>query len=67
MYKRQAAVDFLHRDMVGCMAALKGQEIVCVSLGEVAGKTHGVPPELYEAGQRFFRLVTALETPATHP
>lgn len=61
-----AAVDFLHRDLFGCMAALKGQEIVCVPLVEVAGKTHGVPPELYEAGRRFFRMVTALETPAPH-
>ncbi len=58
-----AAVDFAHRDILGCMTALKGQEIVPVPLSEVAGKTWAVPPELYELGRRFFRTMAALETP----
>ena len=58
-----AAVDFLHRDIFGCMAALKGQEIMPVPLAEIAGKTWSVPPELYELGRRFFRTMAALESP----
>ena len=58
-----AAVDFLHRDVVGCMTALKGQEIVAVPLSEIAGQTWSVPPELYELGRRFFRMMAALESP----
>jgi phosphofructokinase-like protein len=60
-----AAVDFLHRDMFGCMTSLRGQEIACVPLVEVAGQTRGVPAELYDMGRRFFRTVTALEAPPT--
>jgi len=58
-----AAVDLLHRDVRGCMIALKGQEIVPVPLSEIAGKTWAVPPELYELGRRFFRAMAALESP----
>jgi 6-phosphofructokinase 1 len=58
-----AAVDFLHRDILGCMTSLKGQEIVSVPLSEIAGKTWSVPPELYELGRRFFRTMAALESP----
>ena len=57
-----AAVDFLHRDVLGCMAALRGQDIVPVPLAEIAGKNRTVPPELYEMGRRFFRQMAALET-----
>jgi len=58
-----AAVDFFHRDIFGCMTALKGQEIVPVPLADIAGKTWSVPPEVYELGRRFFRTVAALESP----
>ncbi|HUS82584.1 MAG TPA: ATP-dependent 6-phosphofructokinase [Dehalococcoidia bacterium] len=58
-----AAVDFMHRDVLGCMTALKGQEIVPVPLSEIAGKTWSVPPELYDLGRRYFRTMAALESP----
>jgi 6-phosphofructokinase 1 len=58
-----AAVDLVHRNVLGCMTALKGQEIVPVPLSEIAGKTWSVPPEIYEMGRRFFRTMAALEAP----
>ena len=53
-----AAVDFLHRDLAGNMAAVRGQDIVPVLLSEVAGKNNLVPPELYAMGREFFRTWT---------
>jgi len=57
-----AAVDFIYRDLVGCMTALRGQEIVPVPLAEVVGRTNTVSPATYEMARRFFRTMTALET-----
>ncbi len=48
------AVDFLHRDVFGCMAALRGQKVVPVPLEEIAGRTSLVSAELYELARCFF-------------
>lgn len=49
------AVDMVHNGEFGKMAAIKGQEIVSVSLDEAVGKLKTVPPELLEELKTLFK------------
>jgi len=49
-----AAIDLVHQGRFGQMVALKGNEIVAVSLKDVVGKRKTVDPKLYEMATVFF-------------
>ncbi|MBC7328080.1 ATP-dependent 6-phosphofructokinase [bacterium] len=49
------AVDMVHNGEFGKMAAIKGQDVVSVSLDEAVGKLKTVPPELFEEFKTLFK------------
>jgi 6-phosphofructokinase len=61
MLMGSAAVDFIHSDHLGCMTALRGQDIVPVPLAEVAGRANLVSVETYEMARRFFLMMAPSE------
>lgn len=48
------AVDMIHKEMFGRMAALRGTEIVDVDIQEAVGKLKTVDPKFYELANVFF-------------
>ena len=48
------AIDAVHDGDFGKMAALRGNDIVLVSLAEAVAELKTVPPELYDEAKTFF-------------
>ncbi|HXV95000.1 MAG TPA: ATP-dependent 6-phosphofructokinase [Gaiellaceae bacterium] len=48
------AADLVHEQQWGTMAALKGDDVVAVSLKDAVAELKTVPPEFYEAAKTFF-------------
>jgi ATP-dependent phosphofructokinase / diphosphate-dependent phosphofructokinase len=48
------AADLVHEESFGQMAALRGDEIVSVSLAEATAELKTVPPQWYEVAKAFF-------------
>jgi ATP-dependent phosphofructokinase / diphosphate-dependent phosphofructokinase len=49
-----AAVDFVHQDRFGSLAALRGKDVVAVPLSIVAGKLKTVDEDIYDVARVFF-------------
>jgi 6-phosphofructokinase 1 len=48
------AADLVHEQQWGTMAALKGDDVVAVTLKDAVAELKTVPPEFYEAAKTFF-------------